>query len=97
MAVATITVSSVAGDKPISMAIHRGGAVLTTQPIVGDTLTAVPTCAAACDPNLVYSWTVGGTAAGTSANTYVVTKDDQKKVIAVSAPDVLAANRKKRR
>lgn len=90
----TIVAATVAGNKPLSIAIHRSGSLLTGAPIVGDSLTAVPTCVTTCDPDLVYSWTVGGTSAGGSSDTYVVTKDDQKKAIVVSAPDVRATKRK---
>ena len=93
MVAVEITAGTVAGGKPMSIAIHKGGAPLSGSPIVNDTLTAVPTCATTCDNNLVYTWTVGGVTVSESSANYVVKKEDQKKVIVVSAPDVKAAQR----
>jgi hypothetical protein len=93
MVAVEIAAGDVAGGKPLSIAIHSGGAPVDGSPIVGDTLTAVPTCATTCDSNLVYTWTVGGVTVSESSANYVVKKEDQKKAIVVSAPDVKAVQR----
>ncbi|KGQ18441.1 hypothetical protein LF41_736 [Lysobacter dokdonensis DS-58] len=63
----------------------------TGNPVVGTTLTAVPTCAQTCIANITYQWQIetavgSGTytnIAGATASTYTPTKDTQKKKIKV--------------
>lgn len=82
--IATITTGTTASDKPISVAIYKGGTLLVGNPIVGDVLEAVPTCLTTCSTSLTYTWTADAQGVGTNSANYTVTKDDQKKVIIVS-------------
>lgn len=82
--IATIDTATETSDRPISVAIHKNGAPLVGNPIVGDVLQAVPTCIGTCASDLTYAWDAGSQVVGTNSANYTVTKDDQKKAIKVS-------------
>ncbi|MDA8486731.1 ZirU family protein [Pseudomonas resinovorans] len=93
LAVLSPPVTIGASDQPTSIEIHVNGTPITGRPVVGTQLTAVPVCpSGACDPNLVFTWSVGGTEVGTGV-TYTPAKEDQKKTITVSTPTVRAVQR----
>ena len=66
---------------------------ITGNAIVGQTLTATPTCDAACDPAITYQWQIEDgigsgnfvDIAGQTSATYVVVRTDQRKTIRVRA------------